>query len=248
MAIIQSRNIFVANTVRRGRNQKFTQGIKGVGLTGLKAVPRYASFISETENMAIMYISGVELAKKDSINIVQNYTRVNMLSNVGLSVVKGVIKSTTKQQVENLFKLNLKMLFSSDPDKLYWFAGDKNEIVRILVERGIHYRVPALGVVRILVENLQLLKKLAIPNLEYTTLQIDSRIKDLQEKAPDAAGKARKPSEKIVLESQKTLGREDSKTNLANTNDNYDVPPEGIQDLNGKGIEKQPSLSSDKKV
>ena len=230
MAIIQSRNIFVANTVRRGRNQKFTQGIKGVGLTGLKAVPRYASFISETENMAIMYISGVELAKKDSINIVQNYTRVNMLSNVGLSVVKGVIKSTTKQQVENLFKLNLKMLFSSDPDKLYWFAGDKNEIVRILVE------------------NLQLLKKLAIPNLEYTTLQIDSRIKDLQEKAPDAAGKARKPSEKIVLESQKTLGREDSKTNLANTNDNYDVPPEGIQDLNGKGIEKQPSLSSDKKV
>lgn len=133
--MIESRSFFVLRVVRRNKDRTFSEFQISVNRTHLSDIAVFRSIIDSMENEATVYLNGSEFEQTPEGLLLKSFTKVDVLSHLGILAVKPVIKTSAKQSKNTLMSLLVEfLLVKQDLAKLKWFNDSLSEKRRIFDE------------------------------------------------------------------------------------------------------------------
>lgn len=132
---IEPRSFFVLRVVRRNKDRTFNEFQVSVLRTHLGELPAVKAIRDAMENEATVYIHGSEFESTPEGYMLKSFTKVDVLSQLGILAVKPVIKSSAKQTKNTLMHMLVEfLLVKQDLAKLKWFGDSLSDKRRIFDE------------------------------------------------------------------------------------------------------------------
>lgn len=134
-AVIESKGFLVLRVVRRNKDKTFSEFQLSINRTHLVELEGIKSIREQMENEATVYINGSEFEMTSEGYVLKSFTKVDILSQLGILAVKPVIKTSAKQSKNLLMELLVEfLLVKQDLPKLKWFTDSITEKKKIFDE------------------------------------------------------------------------------------------------------------------
>ncbi len=134
--IVQPRSFIVVKIIKLNEDKSVEEYQKSIHLTKLGKDKSVEQYLKKVKNMGIIHDNVIRCSKKEDQWYLENYNKLDVLSSIGLKLVKGTIK---KKMIRYNKKFNHQLtefLLCRDNfyDDLVWFTNDREELKRIFNE------------------------------------------------------------------------------------------------------------------
>ena len=133
--IVQPRTFLVVRVIRRNEDGSFEEYQQSIDFTKMSdndIVKRYLKNLEDKENVGRVFFSGVKYTKTDDKWMLRYSNKVDVLSGIGLKIIKGTLKKKMKKYNDNLLKKITEFLVMNENyEDLIWFTKDEKEIKKI---------------------------------------------------------------------------------------------------------------------
>lgn len=136
LLFVAAKEFFVVRVIKRTAGGEFWEFTQSVQFTNLKANESFGRIISELENQAFVNSSGMHIYEQNGKTLIKGLARVDILSSVGMRVLKPILKKKMGAVHTNLLDELVTFIKAGDNNarELVWFEGRGDEISGIISE------------------------------------------------------------------------------------------------------------------
>lgn len=135
LLVVSPKDFFIVKVIKRLPNKDIIEFNTSVQFTGLNEMDSFQHIKNEIKNEALVYLAGMQLQRDDKGSMMYSFTNVDLLSSVGLTIIKPFLKRKIKNYNDNMMSKISDFALKNSPDQDYiWFTDDKNDIQRVFSE------------------------------------------------------------------------------------------------------------------